>query len=268
MATFNETKTLKDFPNGTRIQHSLSFEGKRYYNESTIVDGKIVSTYGTFTSLKPYMVAHHSDVRKSKTFPVHASGWKFVKYWRNGTWVPLNSFYDEITDVNSDTAELIDDSIQLLNDTTKLCKDTTKLYQDTVTEIEQLKGKAKTILEEPVVEQQNNTPEIKSDVKFAQLGPVDYYELEPLRLRYQFHKDGSYAILEPKLVHLPFNIGLAWIDMYGHCWEAVATDNPHIRMIGKYIGVFYEKEKYLALKIPDTFRTDSIPPINIIPYSI
>jgi len=73
-------------------------------------------------------------------------------------------------------------------------------------------------------------------------------ELEPFR-RYRYVNTTGNSI-QYSMVNLPFNIGPAWVDALGNCWDAIPTSIPGTYQMGSYIGVYYGREGYLCMKLP------------------
>lgn len=93
---------------------------------------------------------------------------------------------------------------------------------------------------------------------------VVFVEDAPLpRESYININDGSYALFNLKMISLPFNIGWAWMDTAGHTWEAVPTEHKAIFSIGKYIGIYYENEQILALKLQADFVKPPLPDYQV-----
>ena len=258
-------KTLRDFPDGTEIQYTMKYKRLERLITAIIKNGEIVSSFGTFRYPQPFLDAIHKHIKEDERAVARASGWKVLYYKKNGEWVSLNEFYNNGPLVSSSLSKRGPESYKSVTVGTA----TQTVNTEVATETTVIK---ETETAQPVKVEKEIQTEVAQHSKAVQVGnsmkPSDlpsgvlFVQEEPLsRCSLIEQKTGAYALLHPKIVSLPFNIGWAWVDSMGHAWEAVPTDHPNVCFVGKYIGIYYEKEEYLALKILPSFPR--IPPPEV-----
>jgi len=252
-------KNLKDFPDGTEIQYEVRHKKTRYIQTGVINNGVIESSLGTFCVPTVFLDAIHKHVRGHNKAYATASGWKVIYYKKGDEWVSLKEFYntEPVVQTPKKILKREPESYKEVNVVVETAEKPTisRVVEKTTPQVETAIQTEVEVHSKAVQTGHSKKPSgLPPDVQFVQEEPLQRASLID-------QKTGAYALLHPKIVSLPFNIGWAWVDSMGHAWEAVPTDHPNVCSVGKYIGIYYEKEEYLALKILPSFPR--IPPPEV-----